>query len=613
MEEDKVVGKIYDTHLMKRLFKYGKPYWHLILAAILLIFVGMGLEILGPYLTKVAIDKYILRGNYQGLLFIVVLYGGVLLGNFFFKYGQMMVTEYLGQRVILDLRQQIFSHLQHLHHRFFDKNPVGRLMTRVTSDVESLNEVFTKGIVMISGDLLLIIGIVIMMMSIHLPLALWTLSVVPLLVIFSFLFRKKVRESYGQIRFFLARINSYLQEHISGMSIVQLFNRQKQNYDNFRKINREYKDEYVRTIFYYAIFFPAVELISSIALAVIIYKGAFYIENELVTVGILVAFIQYAQMFFRPISDLSEKYNILQSALAASERIFKLLDTEPAIDSPQVSHQADSISSGVEFQNVYFAYDEEFVLHDINLSIPAGKRYAFVGHTGAGKTSITRLLGRFYDIQKGQILIDGVDIQQWNTENLRRHMAVVQQEVFLFSGTVLENIRLGNESITEEAVVQAAQMVNAHHFIEKLPGAYHANIRERGSNISQGQKQLLALARAIVFDPDILVLDEATSNIDSESEYLIQEALKTVMQDRTAIVIAHRLSTIQYMDQIVVLHHGRVRETGNHQELLKKRGLYYRLYQLQYKDQEVPVFGEEDSGTSDSSVQFPGKSQFLDD
>jgi ATP-binding cassette subfamily B multidrug efflux pump len=586
-DDDKVEGKVYDRQLFSRLAEYGKPYRHLIVLSVFFILVGMAFELLGPYLTKVAVDQYILPGNYRGLLFIVLLYLGVLIGKFIFDYLKIIVMQYIGQKVMLDLRQQIFAHLQRLQQQFFDKNPIGRLMTRITSDVESLNQVFTEGLVMVFGDLLLISGIIIMMLSIHLPLALWTLSVVPVLVIISFIFRKKVRDSYSQIRLYLARINSYLQEHISGMSIVQLFNREKKNYQTFQKINWDHTAAYIKTIFYFAIFFPAVELVGAVALGIIIYRGAFYIQNELVTFGTLIAFIQYAQMFFRPISDLSEKYNILQSALAASERIFKLLDTKPQIVTPTQGYWAAEISQAIEFRNVSFAYNNEPVLKNINLTIPIGQRYALVGHTGAGKTTLTRLLGRFYEIKHGEILIDGIDIRQWDLDNLRRHMAVVPQDVFLFSGTVLENIRLNNPQIPEEAVREAAEIVNAQHFIQKMPGGYEAKIRERGSNLSQGQKQLLALARAIVFNPSILILDEATSNIDSESEYLIQQALRIVLENRTAIVIAHRLSTIQYMDQIVVMHHGKIREIGDHQELLHRRGLYYRLYQLQYKDQEI--------------------------
>lgn len=590
IDEDKIEGKIYDRKLFWRLLQYGKVYWHLILISVLLIIVGMSLEILGPYLTKIAIDDYIIPGNMPGLYYIIGIYLLVLLGNFIFKYAQIMLMQYIGQKVMLDLRQQIFNHLQKLHLQFFDKNPIGRLMTRVTSDVESLNQVFTQGLVMVFGDLLLIAGIIIMMLSIHLPLALWTLSVVPLLIIISFVFRKKVRQSYSQVRLYLAKINSYLQEHISGMSIVQLYNREKENYETFKEINWGHTAAYIRTIFYYAIFYPVVELISAISLAIILFRGGFYIYNEVVTFGIIVAFIQYAQMFFRPISDLSEKYNILQSAFASSERIFKLLDTPPEISSPPDSYSSEKIENTIEFRDVNFAYDKEYVLENINLKIPVGKKIALVGHTGSGKTSLTRLLGRFYDIQEGQILIDGIDLQQWDLEILRSHMAMVQQDVFLFSGTVLENIRLGNVSISKDEVIHAAEMVNAHLFIEKMPGQYQAVIRERGSNLSQGQKQLLALARAIVYNPSILILDEATSNIDSESEYLIQQALKTVMIGRTSIVIAHRLSTVQYMDEIVVMHHGKIHEIGDHQELLKKRGLYYRLYQFQYKDQELAAY-----------------------
>lgn len=590
LEDDKLVGKIYDYRLFTRLIAFGKPYWHLITIAVILIAIGMVLEIIGPYLTKIAIDQYILPGKFRGLILIILLYLAVLVGDFFFKYFQILLMQFIGQKVMLDLRQKLFNHLQGLHQQFFNKNPIGRLMTRVTSDVESLNQVFTQGLVMVFGDLLLIVGIIIMMLTIHLPLALWTLSVIPILLFISFLFRTKVRESYSQIRYFLAKINAYLQEHISGMNIVQLYNREKRNYEEFKKINLNHTLAYIKTIFYYALFYPAVELVGAIALSIIIYRGAFYIQNELVTYGILIAFIQYAQMFFRPISDLSEKYNILQSALASSERIFKLLDTPPLISSPQKGYTSESIKEKIEFKNVAFAYDQDYVLKDIHLTIPVGHRYALVGHTGAGKTTLTKLLGRFYEIQQGEILVDGTDIREWDLTNLRSHMAVVQQDVFLFSGTISENIRLNNSNIKNEDVECAARMVNAHTFIEKLTGGYQARIRERGDNLSQGQKQLLALARAIVFNPDILILDEATSNIDSESEYLIQEALKVVMENRTAIVIAHRLSTIQYMDKIVVMHHGKINEIGNHQDLLKKRGLYYRLYQLQYKDQEIPVF-----------------------
>ncbi|MCB0271195.1 MAG: ABC transporter ATP-binding protein, partial [Calditrichaeota bacterium] len=375
-----------------------------------------------------------------------------------------------------------------------------------------------------------------------------------------------------------------LQERISGMEIVQLFNREKEDYRRFEKINWDHTDAFIKTIFYYALFYPAVELISATALALIIFRGGWLIEENFVTLGVLIAFIQYARMFFRPISDLSDKYNILQGALASSERIFKLLDTVPKIESPRNGHRESQLRGTITFENVEFAYDKEPVLHDINLSIPMGKRYALVGHTGSGKTTMIRLIGRFYDVQKGNILMDGVDVREWDVQSLRRRMAIVLQDVFLFSGTILDNIRMGSNDIPEDKVIEAAKRVNAHEFISKLPEGYHSRVKERGSNLSVGQKQLISLARALVIDPDILLLDEATANIDSESEALIQQALEVVMSNRTAIVIAHRLSTIQHMDQIVVMHKGRIRETGTHQELLKARGLYYKLYQLQYQE-----------------------------
>jgi ATP-binding cassette subfamily B protein len=546
------------------------------------------LETVGPYLTQIAVDKYIIPGDYNGLVKIITIYIGVLVGSFLIRYLQILLTQYVGQKIIYDLRNQIFSHLQRLHQQYFDKNPVGRLMTRVTSDVEALNEMFTQGLVMIFGDIFLITGIVIMMVSIHLELALWTFSVIPLLFLVTFVFRKKVRFAYGQIRFFLARINAYLQERISGMSIVQLFNREKEDASKFKRINWDYTVAFIKTIFYYAIFYPAVEIISAIALAIIIFRGGWLIEDSTVTLGVLIAFIQYAKMFFRPISDLSEKYNILQGALASSERIFKLLDTKAEISSPVNAHFNYRLEGNIEFKDVSFAYnEEEYVLKNINLEIPAGKRYALVGHTGSGKTTLSRLIGRFYDVQQGSVKIDGVEVRDWDLHQLRNRMAIVLQDVFLFSGTILENIRLGREDISEQQVIEAARLVNAHEFIEKLPGGYSAEVKERGSNLSVGQKQLLSLTRALVIDPDILLLDEATANIDSESEALIRKALEVVFENRTAIVIAHRLSTIQHMDQIVVLHKGVIREQGTHQELLRKRGFYYKLYRLQYREQEI--------------------------
>ncbi len=600
IDEDRVIGKIYDHRLFTRLLRYGKPYSMLISAAVLMIIIAALLETLGPYLTKLAVDEHIIPGDYDGLIGVVALYFGVLVGNFVIKYLQILLTQFVGQKIIYDLRNEIFAHLQKLHQQFFDKNPVGRLMTRVTSDVESLNQMFTQGLVMVFGDIFLIAGIVIMMVSIHLELALWTFSVIPLLFIISFLFRRKVRSAYSLIRYHLAKINAYLQEHISGMDIVQLFNREKEDYQTFKRINWQYTDSYIKTIFYYALFYPGVEIISATALAIIIFRGGWLIDSQIVTLGVLIAFIQYAKMFFRPISDLSDKYNILQAALASSERIFKLLDTEPRIVSPPQEHTEESLKGHIEIKNVTFAYGSEPVLKNINLIIPEGKRYALVGHTGAGKTSVLRLIGRFYDVQQGEVKVDGVNVKQWNLQNLRGHMAIVLQDVFLFSGTILDNIRLGRRDISEEDVIEAARLVNAHQFIERLPKGYLAEVKERGSNLSVGQKQLLSLARALVIDPDILLLDEATANIDSESEALIQKALGVVLKNRTAIVIAHRLSTIQHMDQIVVLHKGILREQGSHQELLKQRGLYFKLYRLQYRERGIKTMQSAPSAVAEN-------------
>ncbi len=583
IDEDKVSGKIYDRKLFARLLKYGKPYALLIVLAVGMIIVAAGLETLGPYLIQQAVDTYILPGDLEGLHKIVVLYFLLLIGVFIIRFSQILLAQFIGQKVIYDLRNDIFVHLQRLHQQYFDRNPVGRLITRVTTDVQGLNDMFTQGLVMIFGDIFLIIGIVIMMLSINTKLALWTLSIVPLLFMVSFLFRKKVRDAYGQIRYFIARINSYLQEHISGMEIVQLFNREKDDFDKFKKINWDHTAAFIRTIFYYALFYPTMELLGATAMALIIFRGGWMIHDGALTIGVLIAFIQYARMFFRPISDLSDKYNILQGAFAASERIFKLLDTTPAIQSPPNGHRQDRLRGEIRFENVSFSYVNEPVLQNINLEIQPGKKVALVGHTGAGKTTIIRLLGRFYDVTEGRILVDGVDVREWDLQSLRSRMAIVLQDVFLFSGTILENIRMGREDISEAAVIKAAKQVNAHDFILRIPGGYQAQIRERGSNLSVGQKQLISLARALVMNPDVLLLDEATANIDSESEALIQQALEIVLENRTAIVIAHRLSTIQHMDQIVVLHKGRVRETGTHQQLLKARGLYYKLYQLQYQ------------------------------
>ena len=596
MHDDEVKTKIYDFGMLKRMFMYTRPYKHLMFAGVILIISASFLQLIGPYITKLAIDDYIKVGNYKGLYTIVMLYFGVLGLTFLIQYAQVYVTQYLGQKLMYDLRSEIFNHIQKLSLSFFDKNPVGRLMTRVTSDVESLNQMFTQGVVSIFGDLFLLSGIIIVMMALNLKLALWTFSVIPVLFIITFIFKRKVREAFRNVRKWLAQINTYLQENITGMSIVQIFNRQQRNYEEFTKINQKHTDAYVRMVFYYAIFYPAIELVSAVALAIVIWQGGLLKMEDMVTYGAMVAFIQYAQMFFMPISDLSEKYNILQGAIAAAERIFKLLDTPPRITSIDQPVERPNASGKIRFDHVWFAYNEDdYVLKDINFTIEPGESVAIVGHTGAGKTSLINLLGRQYEIQKGNIYLDEVDIKSYDLRQLRTNMALVLQDVFLFSGTILDNVRLGNSKITEQQVVDACKKVNAHAFIEKLPQMYHTVLNERGASLSMGQRQLLSFARAIVVQPQILILDEATSNIDTETEILIQQALDYMMHGRTSIIIAHRLSTIKHVDRILVFHKGHLKEMGAHQELMQNKGLYFQLYQLQYKEQDLSLGIQADS------------------
>jgi len=588
MHEDELTGKAYDSALMKRLLSYAKPYKKLILFGISLTLLASFLQLAGPILTKKAIDEHIRINDMQGLYFVLLIYIIVLIFVFITQYLQIFTTQFFGQNLMYDIRSKVFTHIQSLSLRFFDKNPVGRLMTRVTSDIESLNQMFTQGIVTIFGDIFLLIGIVGTLLYLNFKLALWTFSVIPILFIITFVFRSKVREGFRNIRKWLARINSYMQENITGMSIIQIFNRTEKNYDQFAAINKKHTESHVKTVFYYALFYPAIELVSAVAIALVIWRGGIYKLEDITTFGALVAFIQLAQMFFRPISDLSEKYNILQQAMASSERVFKLLDTEPDIKNPVHPESIQKIKGEIEFNKVFFAYDKEnYVLKDINLTVNPGEKVAIVGHTGAGKTSLINVLGRYYDIQSGDNKIDRISLSKWDIDVLRRQMAVVLQDVFLFSGTVTENIRLGDSNISDEQVQWAAQQVNAHHFVNKLPNKFETPDKERGVSLSLGQKQLISFARALVINPRILILDEATSSVDTETEIYIQSALKTLMKNRTSIIIAHRLSTIQNADKIIVMHKGRIREMGKHQELIEQKGLYYQLYLLQYKDQEI--------------------------
>jgi len=588
IHDDEISGKGYDQRLMARLLSFTRPYVGLIVLGFILTLSASLLQLAGPYLTKLAIDEYIAVKNIPGLYIILLLYMGVLALVFLIQFFQIYSMQYFGQKLMYDIRSKIFSHLQKQSLRFFDKNPVGRLMTRVTSDVESLNQMFTQGIVTIFGDIFLLFGIIIALLYLDFRLALWTFSVIPVLFIITFIFRSKVRQAFRNIRKWIATINSYVQENITGMTIVQVFNRERKNFAHFREINARHTDAHVKTVFFYALFYPAVELVSAVAIALVIWRGGIYKIEGLTTFGALVAFIQYAQMFFRPISDLSEKYNIMQQAMASSERIFKLLDTKPDVVLTDEAHSNGSLRGEIIFKDVSFAYDQDnYVLKNISFTLQPGTSIALVGHTGAGKTSIINILARHYDIQSGEILIDGIPLKQWDLAELRRQMAVVLQDVFLFSGTIYDNVRLGDQDITAEQIDWAIRQVNAHHFVERLPHGVHTQVKERGATLSVGQRQLIAFARALVRDPRILILDEATSSVDTETETYIQDALRLLMKDRTSLIIAHRLSTIKHVDKIIVLHKGRIREIGSHAELIDQKGLYYQLYQLQYKDQEM--------------------------
>ena len=584
--EEQVLGKAYDGRLMRRLLVYIAPYRSSAVLALLLIISAAVLSILPPYLTKIAIDRYIQNHDLAGLNRVAALYVGILVAVLGLTYGQTMVMNLMGQKIMYDLRMQIFRHLEALDVAFFDRNPVGRLMTRVTTDVDALNELFTSGVISIFGDLCTLSGIVVTLFVLDFRLALAIFSVLPLLFLVTFTFKIKVRDSFRRVRTAIARINTFLQENITGTAVVQIFGQEKKQFEKFTRINCEHLEANLQSIFYYAVFYPLLELVGALAVALIVWYGGFKVLSGTLTLGALVAFIQYSDRFFRPISDLSEKYTILQAAMASSERIFKLLDTPPSIVSRPDPRTLRVRSGRVEFRGVHFAYHPgDEVLHDVSFAVEPGEKVAIVGPTGAGKSTIISLLSRFYDIQQGQVLIDGVDIRDYDLQALRLSVGIVLQDVFLFSGSIANNIRLGNTEISDEQLRRAAEIVHASEFVEKLKAGYEARVGERGSSLSVGQKQLLAFARALAYDPRILVLDEATSSIDTETELLIRDAIEKLMVGRTCIVIAHRLSTIQKADRIIVLHRGRIREMGTHQELLKLKGIYWKLYQLQYKDQ----------------------------
>jgi ATP-binding cassette subfamily B protein len=594
--DDDPIDRSYDRALLRRLLVYLRPHKAAVAAAFVLIVLMAGLDLVPPYLTKIAIDGYIARGDASGLPRLAALYLLTLVLAFAVRFAQVYILQLTGQRVMLEMRRRIFGHLQRLHVGFFDRNPVGRLMTRVTSDVDAVNELFTSGVVTVFGDLFTLAGIMAVMLWMNWRLALTAFAVIPGLFLVTNWFRRGSRKTFREVRRWVARINAFLQEHLVGMTVVQLFRREARARADFAEVNRQHRDANIRQIFYYAVFYPAVDVLAAVAVALILIYGGSRVLSGALTLGALVAFVQYSERFWRPISDLSEKFNILQSAMASSERIFTLLDTRVEVLPPAQPVLLPDIRGRVAFENVWFRYnpgedDEGWVLRDISFSVEAGRSLALVGATGAGKTSIISLLARFYDPQQGRVSVDGVDVRELDPATLRHAVGLVLQDVHLFSGTIASNIRLGSD-IDDARVREAARAVHIERFVASLPQGYDTEVRERGATLSVGQKQLLSFARALAHDPRILVLDEATSSVDTETEGLIQEALAVLLRGRTAIVIAHRLSTVQNVDQILVLHKGRVRERGTHQELLARRGLYWRLYQLQYKDQELGLSGE---------------------
>jgi ATP-binding cassette subfamily B multidrug efflux pump len=609
--EEEAIGKTYDFRVARRLLRYLKPYiGTLIPALVLTLFVNL-LGSLQPKFTQYAIDWFITPRQLGGLNLFVLVFFLVRLAQFGSSYFQEVLLNSIGQRVMFDLRSELYRKLQEQEVSYYDRNPVGRIMTRLTSDVDALNELFTSGVIDLLGDLVMIVAIMAIMLWMDVRLTLVALLTVPMLFAATSWFRRGARKGYDMVRTRLARINAFLQEHFSGAQTVQIFNAEEKSRKQFHKINDDHRNANIETIFYYAVFFPLVDLIGAIGIALIVWYGGYRIMQNtagmtVLSLGALVAFIQYSQQLFMPIRDISDKYNVLQAAVVASHRIFKTLDLPVAVTTPGEPKKRGRARGQIEFQNVWFAYkNDDWVLKDVSFVVEPGQSVALVGHTGSGKTTITNLLMRFYDVQRGRILLDGVDVREWDLQTLRENFAVVLQDVFLFSGTVASNIRLGNEKIMEERVEWAAREVHADRFIRRLPEGYQTEVKERGAGLSVGQKQLISFARALAFDPALLILDEATSSIDTETEQLIQQAIDRVLEERTSLIVAHRLSTIQRADRIIVLHHGEIREQGTHQELLAQRGFYWKLYKLQYAD------GTPDDETK-ADEPFSGRLQYGD-
>jgi ATP-binding cassette subfamily B protein len=582
-QREEALGKVYDLTLLRRLWRYVRPYRGQFFTALICLPITSGFLLAQPYILKLAVDRYIAHADPHGLAIAGLLYAGALIGEFLFFYWQYYATMLVAQESLADLRRDLFAHLQELPASFFERNPVGRLVTRLTTDVDAINEAFTAGTLTIFMDALTLLGIVVIMLTLNLRLALVTLALLPPLLIALNFFRVRSREIYRVIRERIARINAFLQETLSGITVVQLFAQEKKLFAEFERRNREHRDANHLSNVYEAMLFSLVEAVSSLSIALMLWYGAGQVGKGMVALGTLVAFVEYLQKFFVPLREFSTKYTTMQSAMTAVERVFQLLDSPVTIASPAQPHQPAQVQGRIIFDRVWFAYKgEDWVLRDVSFSVAPGEKIALVGATGAGKTTISKLLNRFYDVQRGAILVDGVDVRQWDVQTLRRHIGVVLQDVFLFVGDVATNVSLGRDEISPADVERAARYVNADRFVRRLPRGYAEQLRERGSNLSAGQRQLLSFARALAYNPTILILDEATSSVDPETELLIQDALTKLMAGRTTLVIAHRLSTIQNADRILVMHKGQLREMGTHQELVERRGIYWRLYRLQY-------------------------------
>jgi ATP-binding cassette, subfamily B, multidrug efflux pump len=615
--EEEVLGKAYDSRLMRRLLKYLMPYRAIVATSLILLLLDSLLQIIGPLLTKLAIDRYLVPAPHRtstildsylslnawtGLSQITGVYLASLLFGFLFNFGQTYLMQWTGQKAMFDLRRELMTHLQRLDVSYFDRNPVGRLVTRVTTDVDVLNDLFASGLVTIVGDFCMLLFVLLVMLKLSPGMTGLLLAVMPAVILVTIQFRRKASQSYRRIRIAIARINAYLQEHVAGMAVLQLFNREGLSKVEFDRINRDHMNAFKDSITAYGWFYPTVEFLGMLSLAMLLAYGGFRIRQGALTLGVLVAFFQYGMRFFKPIQDLSEKYNILQGAMAAAERIFKLLDTEPEIVSPDDKAAFPSGPVAIEFDHVWFAYHgEDWVLRDVSFQVAPGETIAIVGHTGAGKTTLTSILLRFYDVQRGAIRINGIDIRRFNLQDLRSHFGVVLQDPYLFTGTIGTNIRLGTGRIGDEDITSAAEQVNLLDFVNQLPAKFNEPVRERGNGFSTGQKQLMSFARALAHSPRILILDEATSSVDTETELRVREAMSRLIEGRTSLVIAHRLSTIQSADRILVMHKAQLREMGTHQELLTLRGIYYKLYQLQYKEEEIRAKDAEEAVQSEAT------------